>query len=224
MSCIPLRSRCAALLLALAAWPLASAANESDGKPYLVSVWSLVLFDTSGQAKEIEVADASRYSAQFLDNVRSRLAKARVPPPQEGGAAATFKSGVRMEFLMTPSAAGGSARVVGLNVAPLPTKTYFASYPKDVASSEGWEGAVSATCTVGVDGRCSAVMVKALPGMPDSVRRFAKASLEGWTFLPQELNGKPVVGEYELTVNLRTTEGAPEDFRENKFDRILRSR
>ena len=224
MPCTPTRMRFAALLLALVAWPLASSANESDGKPYLVSVWSLVLFDTSGQAKEIEIADASHYSAQFLDNVRSRLAKARIPPPQEGGAAATFKSGVRMEFLMTPSAAGGSARVVGPNVAPLPTKTYFASYPKDVAGTEGWEGVVSALCTVGVDGACSAIAVKAVPGMPDSVRRFAKASLEGWVFIPQEVNGKPVVGEYELTLKLRTMDGAPEDFRENKFDRILRSR
>ena len=222
MARMSLRSFLATALLALL--PMLSLASEQDGQPYRVTVWSLVLFDTSGQAKEIEVADASRYSAQFLDNVRSRLAKARVPPPQEGGAAATFKSGVRMEFLMTPSAAGGSARVVGLSVAPLPTKTYFASYPKDVAGAEGWEGAVSALCTVGVEGTCTAIAVKALPGMPDSVRRFARASLEGWVFIPQEVNGKPVVGEYELTLKLRTLDGAPEDFRENKFDRILRSR
>ena len=222
MARMSLRSFLATALLALL--PMLSLASEQDGQPYRVTVWSLVLFDTSGQVKEIEVADASRFSAQFLDNVRARLAKARVPAPLEDGAPATFKSGVRMEFLITPAAAGGAARVVGLNIAPLPTKSYFASYPKGVAGTAGWEGAVSATCTVGVDGRCSSVMVKALPGMPDSVRRFAKASLEGWTFVPQEVNGKPVVGEYELSIRLNTRDDAPVDFRGDKFDRIMRSR
>jgi hypothetical protein len=75
-----------------------------------------------------------------------------------------------------------------------------------------------------VDGRCRQIEVTALPGMPDSVRRFMRASLEGWVFEPQQLDGQPIEGEYTLRVQLNTLDDAPEDFRQDKFQRLLRNR
>jgi len=219
-----MRTLLAAALLGFCLLPELSMASEKDGQPYRVTVWANVLFDTAGVAKEIEIADESNFSAQFLGNVRQRLSSARIQPPNEDGASATLKTGVQLVFVITPSENGGSAKIVKLQMSPLPTQTYLASYPKDVRRTGGWEGAVSAICTVGTDGTCAAINVKALPGMPESVRRFAKASLEGWHFQPQEVNGKPVVGEYELSLKLMTKDSAPEDFRQPKFERILKTR
>ena len=56
------------------------------------------------------------------------------------------------------------------------------------------------------------------------VRRYAKVSLEGWSFAPQELAGSPVEGEYILRLRLNTLDTAPQDFRQDKFLRILDSR
>ena len=217
---LPLATALSSLLLL----PQLSIASDKDGQPYPVTVWAIVLFDTSGIAREIDVADESRFSAQFLENVRQQLSNAHIQPPTEDGVTATLKTGVQLVFFITPSENGGSAKIVKLQVSPLPTKTYFASYPKDVRHTRGWEGAVSAICAVGTDGTCTTINVKALPGMPESVRRFAKTSLEGWTFQPQEVNGKPVAGEYELSVKLKTRDNVPEDFRQPKFERILRAR
>ena len=92
--------------------------------------------------------------------------------------------------------------------------------PKQAAG----RGAVRATCTVGTEGRCTTIDVKALPGIPESVRRFAKASLEGWIFEPQQVNGKPIDGEYTLRLHLNTLDDLPQDFRQDKFQKIFNSR
>ncbi|HYD82119.1 MAG TPA: energy transducer TonB [Paucimonas sp.] len=199
-------------------------AGENNNAPYQVTVWAQVLFDTSGKASEIDIADESSYPARFLENIRARLANARIPAPSDEGAPATFKTGVQMNFTVTPGEAGGSVRMDGLRMSPLPTKTYYASYPKDIGGTAGWQGKITAMCTVGTEGVCTSFDVKAVPGMPESVRRYAKASLERWTFVPQEVNGKPVAGEFALNLRFETTDTMPQDFREPKFDRILRGR
>ena len=58
--------------------------------------------------------------------------------------------------------------------------------------------------------------------MPESVRKYAKASLEHWEFEPQRLDGQPIEGEYEVRIRLETVDGKPQDFREDRFRRILR--
>ncbi len=122
---------------------------------------------------------------------------------------------------MTPAAEGDSVKIICLSMGPLPIQKHYASYPRDVAQSGGWEGEVQALCTVSSEGRCTAIDVTALPGIPESVRRFAKASLEGWTFEPQWVNDKPIVGEYKLSLRLNTLDEKPEDFRRDKFQKIL---
>jgi hypothetical protein len=207
------------LLSSPAAW-----ATEKDGRPYNVTVWALVVFGSDGKASDVDVAEASGYPQPFVARVRERLANARIQPPLDQGRPATFKTGVRVEFEITPGQTGGSARILGLHISPLPTKTYFASYPDDVAQTGGWTGAVQATCKVALDGRCSSIETVALPGIPESVRRFARASLEGWSFMPQEVNGQPVEGEYKFLLQLSTLDSAPEDFRVPKFQRATQGR
>ena len=213
--------RCAALLIAVLAPAIYA---QTPAQPYHVEVWARVLFDTHGQATQYALVDEDQYPAKFAENVKDRVARAKVDPPQEEGKAVTLRTGVRMDFLVTPAAEGGSVKVIGLSMGPLPVKKYYADYPKDVAKTSGWEGDVQALCKVSSEGRCTAVDVSALPGMPESVRRFAKASLEGWTFEPQQVNDKPIDGEYKLRLRLNTLNDKPEDFRQDKFQKIFNSR
>lgn len=210
------------LLLALLSAPAWS--GESSKEPYPVTVLASVLFDVDGKAREFDVLDEAALPPQFLNGIKSRFVNARIPPQRDGATPATFRTGVRLEMLISPNESGGTVKIQGLHVEPLPLQRYFASYPDDIGKVGGWEGYVRAICTVGVTGACTAIQVEALPGMPDSVRRFAKSSLEKWVFEPQELNGRAVEGEYVLSVQLNTIDSMPVDFRVPKFDRVLQGR
>jgi len=193
--------------------------------PYPVSVWTRVLFGVDGKPAEYTVVDEDKYPAKFVENVKSRVAQAKIQPPMVDGKPVTMRSGVEMRFTVTPNAdGGGSVRVDGLSVGPIPLNKSLANYPADIAANGGWEGQVLGICTVGVNGRCKSVDVVAQPGMPDSVRRYAKASLDGWVFEPQQVDGKPVESEYRLLMYLNTLDSAPEDFRQDKFERLLKKK
>jgi hypothetical protein len=211
--------------VALLAAALAGPAHAAPpAVPYTVAVRASVLFAADGTASEVRVIDEAAHPQAFIDNVKARLQKARIPPQLDGGVPATFRTGVLMDFLVTPGDGGGKVAMTSLQMAPLPTKQFFASYPTDIAQTGGWRGAVVAGCVVGVEGRCTTITVRALPGMPDSVRRYARASLEGWLFQPQELAGKPVEGTYEVTMEFETPDTRPDDIRTPKFDRVQQGR
>ncbi|TDP62738.1 energy transducer TonB [Roseateles toxinivorans] len=214
-----------AALLSAAALVCAAPCIASDSdEPYSVSVWARLLFGPDGKPAEYAILDEDKYPAKFVENVKVRLARAVIPPPHIDGIPTTLRTGVELRFTVTRTAQGGSVRVDGIAMGPLPVKQYFASYPRDVARSGGWQGDVTGVCTVGVDGRCRSIEVAALPGIPESVRKFMRASLEGWEFEPQLLDGQPVEGQYTLKMRLNTLDDAPEYFREDKFLRVLRSR
>lgn len=212
------------ILFATALGLSATAGAQGHTEPYAVSVWARVLFGPDGKPVEYALVDEGKYPAQFAENVKSRVARASVPAPQLEGRAVTLRTGVELRFLVTPGAEGGSVRTQGITMGPLPVKKYYASYPQDIGRSAGWEGRASAVCTVGTDGRCTRIDVTALPGMPESVRRYMKVSLEQWEFEPQQVDGKPIEGEYRLTLNFNTLDSSPENFREDKFLRLLRGR
>lgn len=212
------------ILLAGALGLACAAGAQGSAEPYAVSVWARVLFGPDGKPAEYALVDEGKYPATFAENVKARVARASVPAPQVEGRAVTLRTGVELRFLITPSAEGGSVRTQGIAMGPLPVTRYFASYPKDVGRSAGWEGRASAVCTVGIGGRCTNIDVTALPGVPESVRRYMKASLEQWEFEPQQVDGKPIEGEYRLTLDFSTLDSSPENFREDKFLRLLRGR
>ena len=217
-----MKTRLCFAALCLAALP----AVASDAMaPYPVSVWTRVLFGVDGKPAEYAVVDEEKYPAKFVENVKVRVAQAKIQPPLVEGKPATLRSGVEMRFTVTPNAEGGGAvRVDGLSVGPIPIQKSLAAYPADIAANGGWEGQVLGICTVGVQGRCKTVEVVAQPGMPESVRRYAKASLDGWVFEPQLVDGKPVESEYRLLMYLNTLDTTPEDFRQDKFERLLKKK
>lgn len=213
------------LLLGFACMVLAlPAAAQTAGEPYEVSVWMRVLFGTDGKPVEYALVDEEKYPAKFAENVKARVARASIPPPAVDGRPSTLRSGVEMRFTVTPSGQGGTVKVEGIAMGALPLRRYFAAYPQDIAQSGGWKGEATGICRIGIEGRCSSVEVTALPGMPESVRRHVKASLEKWQFEPQQIGGQPIEGEYRLTLRYDTPDSLPEDFREDKFLRIIKNR
>jgi hypothetical protein len=192
--------------------------------PYTVTVWARVLFGVDGKAGEFTVIDEAAMPTKFVEGVKARVSRMRIPPPMDGDKPATLRSGVRLDFVVTPSDAGGSVRLDKVSMEPLPVARFVAPYPDDLAKTGGWESGVAATCQVAVDGRCASVTVLPQPGLPESVRRFAKASLERWTFEPQRLNDRPIEGESTTHFTLRTPDSAPEDFRQSRFDRLMQVR
>lgn len=165
-------------MLLAAALGLSAAWAQGSAEPDAVSVWARVLFGPDGKPTEYALVDEGKYPAKFAEDVKSRVARASVPAPQVEGRAVTLRTGVELRFLVTPGAEGGSVRTQGIAMGPLPVRRHCASYPNDIARSAGWEGRASAVCTVGIDGRCAHIDVTAPPGVPESVRRYMKASLE----------------------------------------------
>ncbi len=215
------------LVLALAlALPSHSQQSPARGgqDSYEVSVWFRVLFGTDGLPLEQTMIDETSYPAAFVENVKARVARARVPPPLLEGRPATLQSGVELRFAITTEAGRGSVRLSGVSIGPMPIRRYIAKYPEDIESQGGWQGGATGICTVGIEGRCTHIEVVALPGMPESVRRHVRASLERWEFEPQRLGGVPLVGEYSLSIAYDTIDATPEDFRQDKFLRMLRNR
>ncbi|MCF8205148.1 MAG: hypothetical protein K9J82_08740 [Methylotenera sp.] len=219
-------TRLAALaLVALSALPALPAWAADPLAPYPVTIWSRVLFGTDGKPQTLEVVDADQYPAGFVNNVKQRVAQASIEPPKVDGKPVTLRSGVEMRFVITPKPEGGGAvRVDGMSISALPVKRYLAAYPAEITATGGWEGEITGVCTVGVNGRCRKVDIVVNAGMPESVRRYAKATLDGWEFEPQEVDGKPIESEFRLAIQLNTLDATPEDFRQDKFDRVTKKR
>lgn len=193
---------------------LAQPARAAD--EYVSEVWFDVLFDENGQAKDIKPVNESEHPAGFWTNLTQRLQSAKIPPRTQDGKPATFRTGVVFSLLVNKSGNDGKGSVTlkGLDMRPLPIKRYAAGYPKDVERTGGWTGEVMATCTIDKSGACTDVVVEALPGMPESVRKWAKISAEGWQFKPQELNGQPQVSKLSIPFTLNTLDDKPRDFRD----------
>lgn len=211
----------------------ASLQAQAAGSPYTVDLWATLLFDASGQASSVTVRDAAEYPPALLEAVQARLAQARIPSVQAldgSGRNASFQSGVRVRLAITPGSgeatdgAAGQVRIAGLRIEPMPSQRYAASYPRDIARSAGWQGRVTASCMLGTDGRCGPVQIEALPGMPESVRRWARVSLASWIFEPQRIDGQPVASEVRVSFALETRDSMPQDFRQPKWDRLMMQR
>ena len=177
-----------------------------------LNVWFDVLFDENGQVTDIKPIDEASQSAAFWRQMTARLQKARIQPRQEEGRNASFRTGVQL--FLNVDKEKSTVAIGSMQMVPIPTKLYFAAYPKDAAENAGWEGELKMICRVGTDGTCVQATVEMPAGMPESVRRFGRASMEQWRFKPQEVNGKPVEGEYVHLMRLKTTDDLPVDFRE----------
>ncbi len=222
----PALARAVALAVALflgLVTPLAQA-QSGNSAGYAITVWASVLFGADGKATSWRFVNEAEVPPSLIASAQAVVQGASVQPPVENGAPASFRTGVRLLFVLVPTADGALVQPGGMTTEPLPLKQFMAPFPADIRRTGGWRGSVTATCAVGVQGKCTAITVKALPGMPESVRRYARASLDQWAFEPQQVNGRPVPGESTLTINLETLDAQPEDFRTDKFDRATVNR
>lgn len=215
-----------ALVCALAA-PLtqAQAQAQTDGQPYQVQLQARVVFGTDGRAKTVDVLDANAQPAAFIAQVRDRLARARIQPPVEAGQPAQLGTGVSLVLDVTPGPQGGQVRIADLVMHPLLLAMRLVAMPDDAFISGETEREVQLQCDVDVQGRCAQATVQTVPGMPESVRRWARLTTEDWRFEPQTLNGQPIPGSYQTRLKvLKGPDTQPEDFRVPKFERITNSR
>jgi hypothetical protein len=199
------------LLAAVGITPLR--AQTSTGPAYVVDVWSDATFGPEGRLDKLDVADAAGLPAPFVERVRKQLASARIPPVKDDtGAAASFSTGVLLVYRVTPGAQGGTVKLEAMKIGPRPLKRYAAAQPEQLPADTPLS--VKVRCEVGTDGRCAAVKIVEATGTSDALRRWAVASLRGWEFLPQRINGQPVAGEAEVELVLNVLDDRPVDFRD----------
>ena len=161
------------------------------------------------------------YSATWCGpctRLKAQLANARIPPVQDdAGAPASFQTGIGLYFLVTPNAQGGTVKIETMRVAPRPLRRYAASAPANLPG--GGEATVRLRCEVGADGSCSNVAVLNVTAGSESFRRWGIASMEGWQFAPQRVNGKPVPGQFTQTLTLVSRDALPSEFRQHQQPR-----
>lgn len=190
----------------------------------VMEVWARVAFAESGQLQALDLIDEASYPAAFAEQVRRQLQSASIPAPLLEGRPARFQTGVRLRYGITEAQSGGQARLLGLAIRPLPVERSAPPLPQEILRSRGWTGRVKGTCTVDPQGHCGQVDIEALPGMPESLRRWARVTMSQWRFEPQRLNDQAVPGEFDHTFNVGVRNTRPEDFRTPKFDRIEQQR
>jgi len=200
-------------LAASAALGLPAQAQAPASQPYFIDVWSDATFGPDGRLQRLEVADTAELPAPFVERVRQQLANARIPPVKDdAGAAASFATGIRLVYQVTPGAQGGAVKLLGMKIEPRPLKRYAAAQPDELPADTPLS--VKARCEVGTDGRCGTVKVVEATGTSDALRRWATASLRGWEFAPQRVNGQAVAGEAEVELVLSVIDARPADFRD----------
>lgn len=174
---------------------LAAAAARAGDEPYIVKLAFDASFDTEGRVTALKPHDEAEHSAALWNQLKTRLGSMKLPPVKgDDGQPATFRTGlyVSLEVSQGSGGAGGQVRLKGIEPRPLVLSKTYDAVPEELAKAEGWTGEVTASCTVGVDGRCGEVKVDALPGLSQPVLRWAADSMARWRFQPPEIGGKPV--------------------------------
>lgn len=186
---------------------------KTPDQPYTVEVWSDATFGPDGRLQQLEVVKTPELPEAFVERVRSQLTQARIPPVKDdSGAAATFQTGVWTGYLVTPAENGATVRLQGMRVEPRPLKRYAASRPAGLPANTPLQARVQ--CAITAEGRCGEAKVLESSGTFEALRRWALASARGWEFKPQRINGQPVGGIGELTLDLTIDDLKPADFRD----------
>lgn len=168
----------------------AVAAEPAD--PYGVTVWATATFGPDGTVNALAFSTLTKHPEGFLEKLRPVLMKARIPPPLDDGAPATFESGMRVTVRVNTGAAGDTFSVASLSLQPLPTRVYTPVHAQSNSLDKPFTLLVAASCTVGVEGRCGQISIEG-----DVTRYYQDAVIDAfkrWEFVPQKLNGKPTAG------------------------------
>jgi hypothetical protein len=207
-SMAPMRILALATLLAFAGPCFAQEpANTTN-----LSVWARVLFGEDGKVREMSLADEAGYPKAFADNVKARIGRASIPPPVVDGKPVTMRTGVELRLATTTTPQGPATKVTGLTMSPFPLKRDFDL--KQPNKDGAWSGEISATCIVSVEGKCGPVEVQAAPATPETIRRYAKSTLERLQFEPQRVGDKPIEGEFTQRISVVLEGEVAQDFRD----------
>lgn len=194
---------------------LPATAADKPAAPYTIAVWSDVSFNAEGGVAESRIIKEADYPAKFADAVKAKVAAMRITPPVQDGKPGLLQSGVRVTYLITPSATGASVSLQETLLAPLPLREIYAAFPKSLNREDSWKGRIDVRCEIDVAGQClNPVMSTDNGSLPEEARRFAKDSITKWKFVPQTVNGKPVPGEFRMSLDISPDPRAIEDFRD----------
>lgn len=172
-------------------------------------------FDNEGRLVKLQAHDEAEQPAAFWAGLQSRLSAMKVPPVRDAsGQAVSFRTGLYVRVQVKRSDGGGEVSIADVKPGPLVLTRAYAGYPNDIAAAAGWSGDVTADCIVAPQGQCGEVRVEVLPGMPDSVVRWARATLGLWRFRPPEVNGQAVSVPVKQSFHLQTADDMPIDFRQ----------
>lgn len=189
----------------------------ASGEGYAVTVAFDASFDTTGKLVVLRAHDEAEHPAAFWNSLKTRLASMKLPPVQgDDGQPATFRTGLYVSMEITKGNGDGQVRITNLIPKPLILVKDYYGLPRDISATAGWSGDVEAQCVVGTDGRCGEVKVVALPGIPQSVLKWAGATLALWRFQPPEINGKPIAVPVQQSFSLSISDDMPVDFRDKR--------
>ena len=194
---------------------LPAAAADKPAAPYTIAVWSDVSFNSEGGVSESRILKEADYPMKFVDAVKAKIAAMRITPPEQDGKPGELRSGLRVSYLITPSATGASVSLQETLLAPLPVREIYAAYPKSLNREDSWQGRIDIRCEIDITGQClSPVMTTDNGSLPEDARRFAKDSITKWKFAPQTLNGQAIPGEFRMSLDIVPNPRQIEDFRD----------
>lgn len=194
---------------------LPAAAADKPAAPYTIAVWSDVSFNSEGGVSESRILKEADYPVKFVDAVKAKIAAMRITPPEQDGKPGELRSGLRVSYLITPSATGASVSLQETLLAPLPVREIYAAYPKSLNREDSWQGRIDIRCEIDITGQClSPVMTTDNGSLPEDARRFAKDSITKWKFAPQTLNGQAIPGEFRMSLDIVPNPRQIEDFRD----------
>lgn len=198
-----------------------------DPPPRRLEVWARAQFDESGTLAGLELADESRYSPTFVQQVKRQLSDARITPPVQEGRNARLHTGIRLIYEVRVVQGAGSLTLLSTQASPIPIRRSASALPSVRFRSEGrWSGSLTGVCSVNAAGQCTSVTLKANGVVPEAYRRWVRQTMLGWSFEPQRVNDEVISGEFDHTFNfdVTVTQLSPEYFTIPKFDRIEHSR
>jgi hypothetical protein len=194
---------------------LPAAAADKPAAPYTIAVWSDVSFNSEGGVSESLILKEADYPVKFVDAVKAKIAAMRITPPEQDGKPGELRSGVRVSYLITPSASGASVSLQETLLAPLPVREIYAAYPKSLNREDSWQGRIDIRCEIDTAGQClNPVMTTDNGSLPEDARRFAKDSITKWKFAPQTVNGQAIPGEFRISLDIVPNPRQIEDFRD----------
>ncbi len=194
---------------------LSTSAVDKPAAPYTIAVWSDVSFNSEGGVSESRILKEADYPVKFVDAVKAKIAAMRITPPEQDGKPGELRSGVRVSYLITPSASGASVSLQETLLAPLPLREVYVAFPKSLNREDSWKGRIDIRCAIDSDGQCqNPVMTSDNGSLPEDARRFAKDSISKWKFAPQTVNGQAIPGEFRMSMEIAPDPRAIEDFRD----------